>query len=139
MNYRRRISNLWYIAVIVLLLALIALYANSLQTPQAKASANPGMRTLVATTSNPAVSATAALVFASSTCTARIITTYASPIMITFSDSAGVGGGPTGTFGHLQAASTSILYDAGQYGCDAVRIYSFASQNITVSEERDAR
>jgi hypothetical protein len=43
---------------------------------------------------------------------------------------------PTALIGHLQAASTTVSYDSGIYGCNAVRIYSFASSIITVSESR---
>lgn len=99
----------------------------------AHGSAPSGLRAIVATTSNPTVTSTAGLVFATSTqCSARVITTYASPIMVTFSDVQGKV--PTGTFGHLQAASTTVAYDSGIYGCETVRIYSFTSQAITVTE-----
>ena len=54
--------------------------------------------------------------------------------MLTFSDNQGKV--PSGVYGHLQAASTTVAYDGGQYGCGAVRIYSFTSQAITVSESR---
>jgi hypothetical protein len=54
--------------------------------------------------------------------------------MITFTDAQGKV--PTATFGVLQAASTTVAYDASQYGCGAVRIYSFVSSAITVQEAR---
>lgn len=109
----------------------------SFMAHDASASAPSGLPATIATTSNPTVNTTAALVFATSTnqsCAARIITTYASPIMLTFSQNQGKI--PTGTFGHLQPASTTVAYDSGQYGCNAVYIYSFVSQAITVSESR---
>lgn len=117
-------------AIVLTLLVLIGY--TEYQT--AHASAPSGLQATIATTSNPTVNTTAALVIATSSCSARIITTYASPIMITFSDVQG--SIPTGLFGHLQAASTSIAYDSGLYGCGAVRIYSFVAQNITVSDSR---
>lgn len=129
-------TNRYALPVVIVLTFLTALAIFlSYRTNPANASAFPGQQTSIATTSNPAVTNTASLVFASSTCTARIITTAASPIMITFGDIAG-NGGPTGTFGHLQAASTTVVYDSGQVGCGALRVYSFTSQNITVSEAR---
>jgi hypothetical protein len=100
----------------------------------ANASAPSGLPATVATTSNPTVTATPGRNFATSTCATRIITTSASPIMITFSDFQG--DVPTGSFGHLQAASTTVAYDSGQYGCNAVRIYSFTSQSVTLTETR---
>jgi hypothetical protein len=52
--------------------------------------------------------------------------------MITFSDAYT----PTATFGILQAASTTQAYDASQYGCGRVRIYSYVTSAITVQETR---
>lgn len=54
--------------------------------------------------------------------------------MLTFSDYAGQT--PTGLYGHLQAASTTVAYDSGLYGCGLMKVYSFATQQITVSETR---
>jgi hypothetical protein len=55
--------------------------------------------------------------------------------MLTFNDYAGQT--PTGAFGHLQAASTTVVYDSGLYGCGAVKIYGFdANSVITVTETR---
>lgn len=88
----------------------------------------------VATSSNPTVGTTATLVFATSTCASRIVTTVASPVMITFSDR--IGQTPTGAFGHLQAASSTVSYDASEYGCGAIKMYGFVSSAITVSESR---
>ena len=95
-------------------------------------SAPSGLPAKVATSTNPTVGTTALTVFATSSCAARIITTVASPIMVTFSDQFT----PTATYGHLQAASTTVAYDSGQYGCGAVKVYSFVSSAISVSESR---
>lgn len=106
-------------------------------TQRASASAPSGLSATLATTSQSAVGTNAIMLFATSTanqCTGRTITTYASPIMLTFSDYAGQT--PTGVFGHLQAASTTQYYDGGQYGCQLVKAYSFVSQTITISEFR---
>ena len=87
----------------------------------------------VATTSIASVGTTASTLFATSTCAARVISTVEKPIMLTFSDYAGQT--PTGTFGHLQSASTTVNYDAGLYGCGRVRVFGFdASSTITVTE-----
>ncbi len=101
-------------------------------TQKSYGSAPSGLMARVATTTNPTVSTTAVTVFATSTCSSRTITTSGQPIMITFSDYNGAT--PTGSFGHLQAASTTVAYDSGQYGCGLTKIYSFASQVLTVTE-----
>lgn len=118
-----------FVAVLALSFAFMANQSN-----YAHASAPSGLPSTIATSSNPTVTTTPSLVFATSSCAARIITTVASPIMITFSDNQGKV--PSGIFGHLQPASTTVVYDSGQYGCGAVRIYSFVSSAITVSESR---
>lgn len=116
-----------------LALAGILVFAYSDRTAHATdATTNPAN---VATSSNPTVTTTAGTVFATSTaCTSRVISTSAQPIMITFSDNQGKI--PTGSFGHLQAASTTVAYDAGLYGCGRLQVYSFATQLITVTELR---
>lgn len=127
-----KIQSLSYGIVIALVLAIVYMFGAS--ATRVGASAPVGLPTTVATTSNPTIGTTASLLFATSTCDARIITTVASPIMLTFSDVQGKV--PTGVFGHLQAASTTVVYDSGQYGCNAVRAYGFVSSAITVTETR---
>lgn len=118
----------------VVALILSALIAISFGTLITHASSPPGLPATIATTSPMAVTTTPSLVMATSSCSARIITTTASPIMIGFSDIQGFL--PSGTQGHLQAASSTVAYDSGQYGCGAVRVYSFVAGQITISESR---
>jgi hypothetical protein len=132
-------TTTYKISVVAAALAILAIaltaYIVGLQQKMAFGSAPKGIAATVATTSNPTVGTTAALIFAtSSTCTARTVTTVASPVMITFSDSQGKV--PTALFGHLQPASTTVVYDSGQVGCDAWRMYGFVSSAVTVSESR---
>ena len=98
------------------------------------ASAPSGLKAVAATTTAQAVTTTQSLVFATSTCSARVVSTVSSPIMIGFSDIQGLV--PTGVQGHLQAASTTVVYDSGTFGCDAMRIMSFVNSTITVTETR---
>lgn len=65
-----------------------------------------------------------------SNCTGRAISTVAQPIMISFSSSLV----PNGSQGHLQAASTTVFYNNGDYGCGAISVFGFtASTSITVT------
>jgi hypothetical protein len=52
--------------------------------------------------------------------------------VLTFSDKYGEVPGPV--VGHVLAASSSFAYDSGLYGCGAVRVYSFGTQVIDVTE-----
>lgn len=124
-------SSLVYLIAAALLFSAVFLFIGQPVSVRAGAGELPAT---VATTSLASVSTTAVTVFATSTCGARIISTTASPIMITFSDNQGAI--PTALFGTLQAASTSVAYSNSLYGCGAYKVYSFAAQNITVMESR---
>lgn len=113
---------------------LLASYLIGASVSKVNAMAPSGLPASIATTSPAAVSTTASTIFATSTCAARIISTTASPVMLTFSENQSVV--PTALFGVLQAASTTVAYDSGQYGCGAVQVYAFVAGNITVSESR---
>lgn len=114
----------------------------TLSTPsKSLGSAPSGLVATVATSSLMQVGSTSPVtLLATSTCTARIITTYSVPITLTHSNN--LGKSPTATFGHLQAASTTVVYDSGLYGCGLVKAYGFeasaavASTSITVTETR---
>lgn len=130
-------QSLTYIIVAALILAVIYLYGAS--ASRVGASAPPGNIAFMATTSMQAVNTTASLLFATSSCSARIVSTVASPVMLTFYDASSTSIGlnvPSGVFGHLQAASTTVVYDSGQYGCGTMRAFSFVASTITVSESR---
>jgi hypothetical protein len=99
-----------------------------------RAEAPTGLQATIATTSVESVTTTPILVFATSTCAARTISTTASPIMITFSDNQSFQ--PSGIQGFLQAASTTASYNGGLTGCGAMRIYSFVASTISVTESR---
>lgn len=116
------------------LFLIVGAFIAGSYTYHASASAPSGLQATMATSSNPTVGTTALLVFATSTCATRIVSTYASPVMMYFSDFTGQR--PSATAGHLQAASTTVAYDSGLYGCGAVYMYGFVSTAITVSEAR---
>jgi hypothetical protein len=116
-----------------LLLVVAVMSAVFTEVKFSQASAPSGLKSTVATSSNPTIGTTAGILFATSTnCSSRIITTSAQPIMLTFSDNQGKV--PTGSFGHLQGASTTVAYDSGIYGCNAVKVYAFASEVVTITE-----
>lgn len=98
------------------------------------ASAPSGLPATVASSSAPRVTSTQSLVIATSSCSARIISTATSSVRITFSDIQGAV--PTDDRGHWQGASTTVAYDSGLYGCDAVRVWSQSAQIIEVSDVR---
>lgn len=128
-------KSLLYLTGVLLIVFLLVAYFLTYRIERSVGADATSVPASVATTSNPTVGTTAVTVFATSTCAARTITTSANPIMITFSDR--IGQTPTGSFGHLQGASTTVTYDAGQFGCGLLKIYGFTgNQVITVTESR---
>lgn len=126
-------SNLRYIIVAVTILLLAIGFAID-STPKAGAAAPSGLPATVATSSSQIVITSAPIIFATSTCAARIITVNAGGnIMLTFSDM--LGQTPTATFGRFQAASTTVEYDSGIYGCGSVKAYG-SGVTITTTETR---
>lgn len=96
-------------------------------------SAPSGLQAVVSSSSiNTLVGGTVSTLFATSSCSARIITTAGAPITVTFSDK--VGQTPTATFGILQGSSTSVVYDSGQFGCGLIKVLSASAQILTVIE-----
>jgi hypothetical protein len=114
----------------------IAISVMVYQANLASASAPIGLPATVATTSNWGVGPQLAnSIFATSTCSARIVTTRENPVRIVFSDVEGRI--PTATVGHLQLSSTTVAYDSGIVGCGLMRIFGvYASSTITVTETR---
>ena len=116
------------IGVFAALLVLILFGSHSVS-----AGAPPGLHATVATSSSPTLGATSATVIVStSTCMARIVSTGGSIVMLSFNDAQT----PTGSFGVQQAASTTVAYDAAQYGCGQMKAFSFAASIITVIDTR---
>ena len=106
-------------AILVSVLALFLRGADTLAGNAGNLPANAASTTVVAmdqtVTSNPQ--------FATSTwCSARIITTGSSTARIIFDDRQ-AGRRPAGNIGVLQAASSTVVYPAENYGCNATWIH----------------
>lgn len=73
---------------------------------------------------------------AGSNCKARVVSTSGnSAIMISFGDVTGFGSTTvSGTAGHWQAASTTVAYDSGLFGCGRWTAFGYASTTVMVTE-----
>lgn len=103
-------------ALMGLLLGILALY----RLPKESLGAAPsGLMASVGTSSTIGVgSSTVVTIFETRNgCAARIITTRSQPINISVGSTS-----PTNNIGMYQAASTTVAYDGGLYGCDMWRI-----------------
>ena len=97
-------------------------------------SAPSGLPASMASTSQAAIGATVTTLVATSTnCASRIVTTVANPIRLSFGSPDQPIVQPSGTIGHLQAASSTVVYDSGIYGCGLIRVFGYGSDTITIS------
>ncbi len=121
------------VSSVIALLGIVFILSATSQP--ARAANPPGIPAMVASSSVFTISNVAGgtLVFATSSCLARIVTTGSSTVMMSFSDN---GFNPTGTQGHLQLGSTTVAYDASVYGCGSVRMFGFQGGTVSVSETR---
>jgi len=73
-------------------------------------------------------SSTPTTIFAVNTaCSSRVISTVGRDITLTFSTSTDLASTnePTATYGHVQLASTTVVYDAGVWGCGLVQAFGY--------------
>ena len=115
--------------VVLFVLWIASLFPVKLPLGQAPS----GLVTTVATSTKFTADATIRVLAATSTCTARIITTGAAAVLIDLSDR---DGNNMLNLGHWQAASTTVSYDSGIYGCDLWRIRGDATSITQFTETR---
>ncbi len=136
---KNNMKNIAFIVATVFMLLFCAVVI-SMRAQPAGASAPVGLAAKVATTSQLTVGPGNNIgAFGTTTreytysCAARIISTVGQPIMISFSS---IGSTTLSqTLGHQQPASTTVVYDGGQFGCGRVTIRGLnASSTITVTE-----
>jgi len=121
----------YYITLAVaFVIALVFLLEH--KTPAVQGSAPSGLEATIATStaftiSNATSKSGITLTSTTTGCAARIITTSSSTAYLAFGYGGALatpaGGATTTPFGNiLQAASTTVAYDAGIYGCATVRV-----------------
>lgn len=119
---------------------LSAVYMFGASAAQVFAGAPSGVMTTATVATTTAVGPQQNVrLFSATNCNSRIISTVASPIMLTFFDPSNGDLSSTtlsGTKGVLQPASTTVAYDSGQYGCGVWYAYAFSSTTITTVSTR---
>lgn len=127
-----------YILGAVVLAVLAFMYFS--QKPTSLGGAQPGIATSVAFATTTAVGPQQNIqIFAASNCISRAISTAGSAIMVSFADPSNGNISSTtlsGVIGSVQAASTTVVYDSGLYGCGRWFAYGFSSTTITTVSTR---
>ena len=117
---------------IVALLGLVAILVVTGGVSFSLGSSAPGTAVAVSTITAYTAGLTATRAFATSTnCSARVVSTSGEAVNLTFRDR----DIPTGTFGFSQLASTTVSYQAEEFGCNAVRIYGFGGDSTVSLQE----
>jgi hypothetical protein len=133
-------KTLKYTIIGTAFVALVAVWSVS-QFNLALGSAPSGLPAAysTATTTQVGPDLNVELFGANGQCSARIVSTQAQPVMLTFFDPSEGNIASTTlsqTVGSVQAASTTAAYDSGLYGCGRVFGYAAASTTITVVETK---
>lgn len=116
-------------ALTIALTALLVMQVQDLSL----GSAPSGLPSTVSTSTAQIVTGSAGIIFATSTnCASRVISNPEGAIIMTLSDR--IAQTPTLVFGVFQATDTSVVYDAGLYGCGLWKAIGFITGNITTVE-----
>ena len=109
-------------AILVVVLALFLREANT------ATGASPGhLPANIASTTTFSLGTTAVRLSATSSCAARLVTSKASAIHLTFSE--GDPQRPTAELGYFQATGTSAVYPAENFGCGTM--YGLVEVNVS--------
>lgn len=121
----------WVIVVLVLIVVIgaIVFFNGGIAPTAGNSSATFPARVATSSTIQAGPQLNQTLFAQNTSCAARIISTVASPVMLSFGITV-----PTALNGHLQAASTTVAYPGNQYGCGPITAYGFASSTITLTE-----
>ena len=134
------------ICAVVSLFVIVGVVSFKGEKPLGQATS--GLSAVMASSSPIAVGALAVTLFPASACTARIVSTVGGAIMLSFGEASttfnggadsGYGVASTtlsGIVGHVQAASSTVVYDSGIYGCGLVSAISGTNgvEIVTVAE-----
>ena len=118
--------------IVAILAGLLLLGALFVQYAGIAEAVFPNMqpRAQTATTTATGPDTVKTLFSATDNCASRIITTRASDVLLSFKSDMT----PSGSVGHEQLASTTVTYDAEQFGCGAVMVYGRASSTLTTTQ-----
>lgn len=127
-----------FLSIAFLAIAFFALSFNLTSSVHASAPSGLPATQAIATTTviGPQNNVT---VLSSDNCSARIISTVGTPIQLLMADPTNGDLSSTtlnGKNGLVQAASTTVIYDSGVFGCGKIIGYAAASTTITVIDTR---
>lgn len=130
-----KISTYYAIAIPAVMVIAGIITALVMQAQVAVGAAFPGQQARLQTATTTILGpGTVTLFPASDFCLNRVVTTQGTEIKVLFGDAIGLTAtSVSATVGHLQAASTTVAYDSGLYGCGKMVGRANASTTVTIS------
>lgn len=130
-----KISTYYTIVIPIVLILIGAIMFAVMQAKVADGSAFPGQQAKLQTATTTILGpGTVTLFEATDFCLNRVVTTQGQEIKVLFGDAIGLTAtSVSATVGHLQAASTTVSYDSGLYGCGKMVGRAVASTTVTIS------
>ena len=126
----------YYAIVLPIVLILFGIIGFAIiQAENASGAAYPGQQAYLQTATTTILGpGTVTLFSATPYCNNRVVTTQGTEIKVLFGDATGLTAtSVSATVGHLQAASTTVSYDAALYGCGKMVGRASASTTVTIS------
>ena len=130
-----KISTYYAITIPVVMVIVGIITSLVMQAQVAAGAAFPGQQARLQTATTTVLGPSASVLFAATDfCLNRVVTTQSQEIKVLFGDAIGLTAtSVAATVGHLQAASTTVSYDAGLYGCGKMAARSIATTTVTIS------
>jgi len=130
-----KISTYYAITIPAIMVIAGIITALVMQAQVAVGAAFPGQQARLQTATTTILGpGTVTLFEASNFCLNRVVTTQGTEIKVLFGDAIGLTAtSVSATVGHLQAASTTVSYDSGLYGCGKMVGRANASTTVTIS------
>ena len=129
-NAMKNYLSLKYAALLsILLIGLAAVSFTSYVQLSGAVSPNMHSRSLTAATSSVGAHVASEISSAKDICASRIITVYEDVYLSFDTDLT-----PATNVGHIQTGTTTVAYDAEQYGCGAINAIAPATTTISITE-----
>lgn len=131
-----KISTYYAIAIPAMMVLVGVITMAVMQAQNAVGASFPGSPAYLqsATTTIVGPSGNDVLFAATPFCNNRVVTTQSTEIKVLFGDTNGLtASSVSATVGHLQAASTTVSYDAALYGCGRMVARANSSTTLTTS------
>ena len=134
MNEIKITNSIWVAVVLLVVVNMVLVFLGGKQT-NTFGSAPNGLMASYATSSVLSLPSQSVVTITGTTsCAARVVTTFGVPVTVTLSEQAGQS--PSANQGEVVAASSTTVFDSALYGCGKMKVWAFAATSIQFVETR---